>query len=208
MGIKELKKDNSGQMGMAGVFIGLAITFIIAMSVVWPVIDQSLNSDGGVASGTYNFTGNSSEGQFVNITTLDIANSGIGGYTMCYYANTTGIGKPIGCTVIDVRSGANTSDGSATALRAAIASDTDISGYVTVTNTSATNVIITANNAGTRFNWGTTDTVTNGGWAASAMTGGAYGGLTNMGTAASVLVQQIPLFLVLILFMVFVKLVL
>ena len=203
--MKSFIKDKSGQTGMLTFFIGAMIAVIIALQVAWPVIDQSIYGSGGYATNVFNFTGNSTEGQRINITTAGISNSGDGSNTMCYYFNTSGIGKPVGCLVVDVRSGANTSTGSATALAASINGDTDFAPWGTAA-ASTTFVTITADKAGNIYNWPVSETVTNGAFSKiAAFTGGAFGGILNMGSAASTIVEQIPLFLVLILLMVFIK---
>jgi len=142
-------------MGLVGIYIASQVVTV-----------ANLQEVDVAASGTYNFTGNSTVGEFVNITNAT-------GSTMCYYFNTTGITKPVGCLVVDVRSGANTSSGSATALRTSIGADGDINGSITITNTSSTNMVVTWNTAGTVGNSiATIDTVTNGAWVSATLTGG------------------------------------
>ena len=166
-------------------------------------MDAAIYSGSGYSTNTVDFAGNTSEGQFVNITT------GIAPYGQsCFYFNTTGIGKPVGCLVVDVRTAANTSILSATALIASIATDTDLAPLVTITQPDTHSVTITSKAAGDNHNWNVAETLASGTWLYTAhFQGGSFGGIGNMGTSARTLVEQLPLFLVLILLMVFVKLV-
>jgi len=141
-------------IGVIGVFIADTV-----------VTTTDLQATDVSASGTYNFTGNGVTGEYVNITNST-------GATMCYQVNTTGAGKDVGCLVLNVASGNNATN-LATELRSQLQADGDINGSITVTNSLATNAIVTWNTAGTVGNSiATTDTVTNGSWAAATLTGG------------------------------------
>lgn len=198
--MKTIQFNQKAQGNIAGLFIMLMLATIVALAVTLPVIDTAINAGSGYATNTYNFTGNTTTGEYINIST------GLGSYSKsCFYVNTSGAGKPVGCLVLNTNGGNNTSAMSASILRTALAADTDINGIISVTNTSTTNAIVTLTAAGSEYNWAATDTVTNGGWSSASFTGGAYGATQNMSTSSSVLVGLIPLFLVLTLLMLFIR---
>lgn len=190
-------KDIKAQGNIVSWFVGVAIAVIIALSVAWPVIDGALNG-GAYARGTFTFTGNSTTGQYVNITKED-------GSVMCYYFNTTGIGKPVGCLVVDVRSGGNTSVISATNLTTAINGDTDLDGILTATNPSSSVTVVTSDRKTQLLNqYALSDTVTNGAWGATHMSGGITDA-SAMPVSAQTIILLVPLFLALLILMLFIR---
>lgn len=190
-------KGIKAQGNVVSWFVGVAIAVIIALSVAWPVIDGALNG-GAYAIGTYTFTGNSTTGEYVNITKED-------GSVMCYYFNTTGIGKPVGCLVVDVRSGGNTSVISATNLTTAINGDTDLDGILTATNPSGNVTRITSDRKTQLLNqYALSDTVTNGAWGAAYMAGGITD-VSAMPASAQTIILLVPLFLALLVLMIFIR---
>ncbi len=150
--------------------IVLGGTFLIVGLFLNATVSSTLGQDltPAAAVGTYTITGNTSTGEYVNITT--------GSTNLCYYFNTTGIGKPIGCLVVDVRSGGNTSIISATNLTASMNGDSDFTALLTATNPANNTTVVTAKETGINANsYTTTDTVTNGSWGAATLAGGIDG---------------------------------
>jgi len=198
--LKTIRNTNKAQGNIAGFFITMMLATIVALAVAWPAIDQAINGNVGYATNSYNFTGNTTTGEYINIST------GLGSYSKsCFYVNTSGAGKPVGCLVLNTNGGNNTSAMSASILRTALAADTDINGIISVTNTSTTNAIVTLTQSGSEYNWAASDTVTNGGWNAAAFSGGSYGATQNMSASSLILVGLIPLFLVLSLLLLFIR---
>ena len=155
-------------LGFIMILALVGILGTVTLYISEKVDDKTALNAGDYATGTYNFTGVGITGEYVNITNST-------GSTMCYYVNTTGIGKPVGCLVLRADGGANpnTSVGLATQLKTQLAADSDINSSITVTNTTTTNVIVTWNTKGTAGNVATTDTVVNGSWTTGAtLTGG------------------------------------
>lgn len=169
MKIKNLFKDENGLTDAVDIIKALVMIVVIGAIGVFiadtVVTTTDLQATDVSASGTYNFTGAGVTGEYVNITNAT-------GATMCYQVNTTGAGKDIGCLVLNVAAG-NTAADLATALRSQLNADGDINVSITVSNTTTTNTIVTWDTAGTVGNSiATTDTVTNGSWAAATLTGG------------------------------------
>ena len=197
MKVFEKIKDTSAQGGAIPFFIGAMLAVIIALAVAWPVMDSAIYG-GSPASGTLTLTGNVTTGETVTIT------NDIGGQIACFYFNTTGTGTVSPCHVVDVSSGSNTSLLAVEDLKTAINADATLTGVLTATNGTNTTTITSNENSGIYNLYGTTETVSLGSWASTVLSGGVSDATTMPGAAAT-LVDQLPLFLVLVLLMVFVK---
>ena len=169
MKIRSFKDDDRGLQDAVNVVLALVMIVIVGAIGIFiadiTVTSTALTPSDVAASGTYNFTGAGVTGEYVNITNST-------GSTMCYYVNTTGAGKPVGCLVLNVN-GDNTPTKLALELQTQLEADGDINSSISVVNTTVSNVIVTWIPAGTVGNSiVTTDTVTNGSWASGTLTGG------------------------------------
>ena len=198
--MKKLIRDTSAQGGVAGFFIGAMIAVIIALQVAWPVIDTSIYGGEATSSGTITFSGNVSNGELVNLTWGDAVYR--------FEFNTTALGadcQTANCIRVNVTAFTNTSDGAATNLTTAINANASTAALVTATH-STNRTTVTADAIGRQYNLlATAENAANAAWGAETLTGGSNGTTANMSTSATTLVDQIPLFLVLVLLMVFIK---
>jgi len=196
--MKSLAKNTSAQGGIITFFISAMIAVVIALQVAWPVVDDVIYSE-SAAAGTLTFTGNVSQNETVNVT------SGSATYAFAFNIASTGI--PAGQIAVNLGAGRNsTATDITTNLTAAINNNATVAALLTATRASATVVTLQADTAGRAGNGiGTTENTANGAWGAATLTGGLDTVTSNMSSASQTLVEQIPLFLVLVLVMVFVK---
>jgi hypothetical protein len=199
----DIIKNDSAQGGVISFFIGAMIATIIALSVAWPVMDASINGNEMAASSAFTFTGNVTCGQLVNVTNA-------AGVKVTFEFNQT---DELSCApklgvyddIVLTRFG-NTSAFAATNLTDELNDNASITGTMTATNPSAGKTVLTYNTIGTTGNTVLTeDTVTNGAWDSSRLLDGANSATNNMSSASQTMVDQLPLFLVLVLLMVFIK---
>jgi hypothetical protein len=200
--MKTKQTNTLAQGGAISFFVGAMLAVIISLSVAWPVMDSAINGGSDSASGTLTLTGNTSCGQYINVT--NAANT-----KAPFYINITAGGcsaPPSGVAIVTIPAASNTSTVSAANITTAMNANATISGTMTATNPSAGVVRLTYNIVGTPGNSViTTETLSNGAWGSGTLTGGSYSATNNMSSAASTLVDQLPLFLVLVLLMVFIK---
>lgn len=208
-----IMKDNRAQGGMVSFFIGAMIAVVVAMQVAWPVMDASIYGGEGTAGGALTFSGNVSNGELVNITN--------GAAVYRFEFNTTGNGsaevcKTTNCIIVALSQTAgteaspnpnvyNSSVKASGNLTAAINANASTLALVTAANTT-NKTTITAVASGKSYN--SIATSENGAaiaWGAATLTGGGDRITKNMSSASTVLVDQLPLFLILVLLMVFVK---
>lgn len=201
--MKKILKDNHAQGGVITFFIGVMLAVVIGINVAWPVMDSAINSGNG-AYATLTFTGNTWCGQMVNVTPSP------GASTIHFYINVSGLGCAVpnaGFAVVTMTTPHNTSTASATNLTTAINANASISGTMTATNPSAGVIQLNYNTHGAAGNNAgvvLAESVTNATWSGTTLSGGVSDAST-MPTAASTIVAQLPLFLVLVLLMVLVK---
>lgn len=197
----EIDKGTLAQGGVIPFFIGAMIATLIGLSVAWPVMDGAINGGSG-ASATLTFSGNVTCNQLVNVT------NGAGTKAVFEFNITSG-----GCTAantgfatVTLGANQNTSTISATNLTTALNANATVSGTMTASNPSAGVVTLTydthgaaGNLAGVVLAEGVAGT-----WSGTTLSNGVSDA-TTMPSAAGTIVDQLPLFLVLILLMVFVK---
>jgi len=202
MKVFERIKDTSAQGGAIPFFIGAMLAVIIALAVAWPVMDSAINGGSG-ADATFTLSGNVTCHELVNVT------NGAGTLSIFEFNITSG-----GCTAanagyatVTILAGQNTSTIAATNLTTVMAANATITGTMTATNPSAGAVTLTYNTRGAAGDLAgvvLADAVANGAWDGTTLSGGVSDATTMPGAAAT-LVDQLPLFLVLVLLMVFVK---
>ncbi len=202
MKLSERIKGTKAQGGAIPFFIGAMLAVIIALAVAWPVMDSAIYGGGGATS-TLTFSGNASCGELINITTS-------AGTKVTFEMNVTGAAN---CAANyggydDVVMALNTND----STRAAANLTTSINANASITDMTATNpsagvVVLTfdthgaaGDNAGVVLAEGAAA----GAWSGTTLSGGVSDA-TTMPSAAGTIVDQLPLFLVLVLLMVFVK---
>ncbi len=184
MSLKQ-KKDRitspkaNANMAMLWVAVGSILTIVIGAFLLYIAIfinvstssafDSTLNP--ASATGTFTFSGNTSTGDWANITSSALVNTS-------YYFNTTGIGKPIGALVVrvDGTTYRNDSAGSASALAAAINADSTFTGILSASNNVVNVTRVTASATGTGGNSYTiSKTATNITVSGATLTGGVEG---------------------------------
>lgn len=201
MKVFEEIKDTSAQGGAIPFFIGAMLAVIIALSVAWPVMDSAIYDGESAASGSLTLTGNTSCGERVNVTSTS-------GILVPMIVNITeGCPQvPYGSLNISIGLGGNGTAFSATNISGTINANSTLSAEMAATNSSSGVVTLTYNTIGTPGNAVlTTETLANASWTGTSLLGGAYNNIHNMSSAAQTLTDQLPLFLVLVLLMVFVK---
>lgn len=201
-----IMKDNRAQGGAVSFFVGAMIAVVVALQVAWPVMDASIYGGVGTSSGVLTFSGNVSNAELVNITN--------GAAVYRFEFNTTNNGTTIVCQTTNCipvnLSGSypamfNHSWLASGNLTAAINANASVAALVTAANTT-NKTTITAVASGKSYN--SIATSENGAaiaWGAATLTGGGDRVTQNMSSASTVLVDQLPLFLILVLLMVFVK---
>ena len=202
--MRNLLKDNRAQGGAVAFFIGAMIATIIGLSVAWPVMDSALNNGNG-AFATFTLSGNVTCGELVNVT------NGAGTQAIFEF-NVTNAGascaaKNAAYDDVVLALNQNSSTIAATNFTAALNANSTVSGTMTASNPSAGVVWLEYNThgaAGDNAGVVLSEAVTNGVWSATTLSGGVSDA-SSLPSAASTLADQLPLFLVLILLMVFVK---
>lgn len=197
----EINKGTLAQGGVIPFFIGAMIATLIALSVVWPVMDGAINGGAG-AYATLTFSGNATCNQLVNVT------NGAGAKAVFEFNITDGgcVAANTGKATVTLGHYHNSTSESATNLTTALNANATVSGTMTATNPSAGVVTLTYDTrgaagdlAGVVLAEGVAGT-----WSDTTLSGGVSDAST-MPSAAGTIVDQLPLFLVLILLMVFVK---
>lgn len=200
-------KENNAQGGIISFFIGAMIAVLIALQVAWPVMDAAIYGGVGTASGVLTFSGNVSNGELVNIT------NGNAVYRFEFNTTINGSGTPAclttNCIPVNLNPSYNvfynTSVLASGNLTAAINANASVAALVTAVNTTNTTTI-TADASGSSYNSiGTTENGAQTAWGSSTLIGGGDRVIENMSAASETLVDQLPLFLVLVLLMVFIR---
>lgn len=206
-------KDNRAQGGAVSFFIGAMIAVVVALQVAWPVMDASIYGGEGTASGALTFSGNVSNGELVNITNgaaiyrfeFNTTANGSNAVAITTNAIVINLSRTAGTTAYPNPLVYNNSYLASGNLTAAINANASTLALVTAANTT-NKTTITAVASGKSYN--SIATSENGAaivWGAATLTGGGDRATKNMSGASTVLVVQLPLFLILVLLMVFVK---
>ena len=197
--MRNILKDDSAQGGVMSFFIGAMVAVVIALQVAWPVIDSTIYGE-SAASGVLTFNGgNISDAEYVNFT------NGAAVYSLQFNLSGSSEAFPTGSIYVNLSSSDNKSSAAAVNLTTAINANATLAALLTATTVGNTTVIQydTAGLSGNDIL--TSDGVANASWGATHLTGGANKATDNMSTASATLVEQLPLFLVLVLLMVFIK---
>lgn len=184
--MKHFYKDEKAQGGMVGFFITALVTLIIALQVTLPVADSVINDLPGTATGTITFTGTAVAGETVNISSET-------------YTLTNGTGG-----AFNVNIGAGTANASYTTSQL-VAELTANSTLVTAVNNGDNSSTVTAILSGSAGNYATTTNVTGGSWGAATLTGGSNTVTGNQSATSQALLGLIPLFIVLLVVLIFVR---
>ena len=199
-------KGTRAQGGAVSFFIGAMIAVVLGLSVAWPVMDSAINSGSG-AYATLTLTGNSSCGQLINVTNA-------AGTKVTFQLNITGVNQgycalPLTTPydVVQIKENWNTSTVTALNLTTNMNANASISGTMTAVSGGAGKIVLQYNTHGSAGNLAgvvLAETLANGAWSGTTLSGGVSDA-TTMPSAAGTLVDQLPLFLILVLLMVFVR---
>lgn len=162
-------------VGAAMLYIGLFINATLSGQ-----FDSTLSP--ASATGSLTFSGNTSCGEYVNITT------GASVLVPLYFNLSSGCSAaPGGVATVSLAAGGNTSTFSASNLSAAINGNATLSAILTASNSSAGVVLLTYDTTGTAGNAvATTETAANAAWGATTLTGGQAGNSAWAGTKNNV----------------------
>jgi len=202
MNISERIKSTKAQGGAIPFFIGAMIAVLIGLSVAWPVMDSAMNGGSG-SSTTLTLSGNVTCGELFNVT--DEA-----GTLTTFEINLTGMSTPCapinaGHIIVALTSEQNTSTLAVVNISAAINAEADAANVVATVYGSTVDIEYTTfGSAGASSGYAFNETISAGTFSSASLSGGVADAST-MPTAAATIVDQLPLFLVLILLMIFVK---
>ena len=165
---KDLNVAVNVVMILSVLVIAGAIGIFVADQTV-AITPLSSTTGGAYATGTLNITGNIADAQNVTIGAV------------IYQFDTAGDGNATG--TINVSTAGNlTKEFAANALKTAVNANVISSALVTATNPTAQTMLLTADSLGPVGNLATTETIVNGTWSGTTMTGGVVSSLASMQT--------------------------